>query len=78
MKTRFQFGLFSFHGVINLSSYSLSTCEHVKYIMKYTFSSQKTTHSLAAKRSCTEYLMLHLRHGYAPRFRANFHKCSSL
>jgi hypothetical protein len=49
MKTRFQFGLFSFHGVINLRSYSLSTCEH---IMKYTFGSQKTTHSLAAKRSC--------------------------
>lgn len=58
MKTHFQFGLFSFHGVINLRSYSLSTCEHVKYIMKYTFGSQKTTHSLAAKRSCTEYLML--------------------
>lgn len=59
MKTRFEFGLFSFHRVINLRSYSLSTCEH---IIKYTLGSRKTTHSLsAAKRSCiiSEYPMFH-------------------
>jgi len=50
MKTRFEFGLFSFHGVINLRSYSLSTCEH---IIKYKLGSRKTTNPLAvAKHSC--------------------------
>lgn len=47
MKTRFEFGLFSFQGVINLRSYLLSTCEH---IIKCKLGSQKTTHSLAANK----------------------------